>query len=224
MIMNPREIPEVINSINQIKIPKVWFKGYNSLEIGIQMNKFVAETNYDNYIITSDDLILYPDAFEIINSMDMNKYPVVTGYCNMFVGSNYCGLCSTPLTLKNGMFPVQEDYNLMTFDEVNAMPQDIFETYFVGFSLTKIPRKLWLEFPFMKYVVYNGPEEKRQFKGVSSDHFISYRLTQAGIKMYTHKNTFCKHLKPENPLTRHGRTLKTGWIVNKLKPTIIWEK
>ena len=129
---DPREIKEVIESINQIDMPRVWFRAYNSLEIELVMNKFVEETDYDNYIITSDDLILYPEATRII--LDMPKeYLAVSGYCNMFVGSEYVGLCSKPLTLANNTFPQESDYVLMKQTEVDNMPTDIFETYFLGF-------------------------------------------------------------------------------------------
>lgn len=221
MIMHPREIQEVIQSINQIDIPKAWFRAYNSLEISGAMNKFVEGTDYDNYIITSDDLILFPDAAKII--MDWN-YPVVSEYCNMHVDSKYVGLCSEPLTLTNGIFPQELDYVLMTQEEVDNQPTDIFETYFLGFSLTKISRELWLKYPFQKYIIRSGRNLTGNLKGVSSDHHISMRLTQAGIPMYTHKRAFCYHLKPSQIKSRHGSTLKRNWLVGKETPSIRWEK
>ncbi len=223
MVMHPREIKEVMNSIDQFDMPKVWFRGYNSLEIGPVMNKFVEETNYDNYIITSDDLILFPEAMRIIVDFPV-EYPVVSGYCNMFVGSEHVGLCSKPLTMVNGICPQESDYELMTQEEVDNMPTDIFETYFLGYSLTRLSRELWIKYPFKKYIIRSGRNFTGNLKGVSSDHHISMRLIQAGIKMYTHKQAFVYHLKPAQANSRHGSTLRTNWLVGKETPSVIWEK
>jgi hypothetical protein len=210
MIMNPRNIKDVIDSIRAIDIPKAWFTGFTEIELEGVMNDFVKSTNYDNYILTSDDLIINPNSLKNIRN-NARKYDVLTGYCNLYLGSKEVNLCLSPLTLSNGEFPRESDYNFCTIDDVSAQKSEIFKTYLSGFSLTLIKRDIWLDIPFQAY--------HRRQKGESSDHNFSYRTYQKGIEMYSHKDSFSTHIK-----SKRNSPLKSEWIVGKEKPKVVFEK
>ena len=58
MIMNARNISAFKECVDKLHISKVWFKGYSEFELNTEINKFINETNFDNYFIVSDDLII----------------------------------------------------------------------------------------------------------------------------------------------------------------------
>jgi len=218
LIMNPRRIDRVIDSIKPINIKKVWFTGFNSLQISGVLNDYVKNTNYDYYIVTSDDLVLNQTAFT--NVLDkMSKFDVFTGYCNLYVDSEYVSLAKSPVTLKQQDYPRADDYDLLKLDEVVNYKNQIIETFLVSYSITTIKRDLWLEFPFAKYTAV----ARGKTSGVSSDHNFSMRLTNAGIKMFTHRDSFCYHLKQPKGKYLYGQANKDGWLVGNVKPVVTEE-
>lgn len=218
LIMNPRDIPEVKESIdkNVSGMDVVWFRGFNSLQISEQLNLFVEKNaDYDYYIVTSDDMMVDKNAIDLVAEHCI-RYPVFTAYCNMHVGADTVNLAQKQLTLKNGSFPTLEDYEFMTRKEVENQP-DIFETKLVGLSLTAFRKDVWEKYPFQEYVLYD--RSGQPLKAVSSDHNFSYRWTSDGGKMYTHRDAFCYHLKdcPTRPYKR-------DWIVGLEEPSVVFEK
>ena len=209
--MHPREIKIVKDNMDKLKISKVYFKGFYSRELKDKIDTFIRETDYDNYIVTADDVIITQDVLNLIEKC-LEKYEVFTGYCNMYLGSEEVNLCSKPLTLTNGIYPLIGDYNFMTFEDVKKQ-KDIFRTYLAGLSLTGMRRNLWLKYPLQAYLV-----NQNDIKGVSCDHNLSYRLTKDNVSIYTHKKAYIKHLKK-----RKKGALMDGWIVGKKPAEIIKE-
>lgn len=211
LIMNPRVIPEVIKSFKSIRLPKVWFRGYNLKEVTYAMNHYISISNFRYYIVVSDDVIVTSDAVDKV-CYYLKKYDVFTGYCNLHLETDEVNLCKEPLTLKNNKYPVLSDYKWFTQKEVDK-EDDVFETFIIANSLTGMKKDLWLKFPTG---VYFNPKGKYPHCYCSSDHNLSYRLSSAGIKMYTHRECFVKHLKKNQ-----NKTMLDGWLVGKVNPQVI---
>ena len=58
MILQPRAIPEAIESLNRLDIDKVWFRGYTEKELEVHLNDLIEYTEYEYYWIIADDVIV----------------------------------------------------------------------------------------------------------------------------------------------------------------------
>jgi len=91
MILQPRAIPEAIESLNKLDIEKVWFRGYTEMELEIVLNEFIKNTDYDYYWIIADDVVVDNQPLEVLRPK-LYQGEVVTGYCNLYQGSNFVNL------------------------------------------------------------------------------------------------------------------------------------
>ncbi len=91
MILQPRAIPEAIESLNKLDIEKVWFRGYTEMELETVLNDFIKDTDYDYYWIIADDVIVDNKPLEVLRPK-LYEGEVVTGYCNLYQGSDYVNL------------------------------------------------------------------------------------------------------------------------------------
>ena len=82
----------------------------------------------------------------------------------------------------------------------------IIQTSMANFAMTIAERNLFLKFPLQAHT-----------NGRASDHYLSYRLQKAGVKVYTHTDAFIKHLRQGWKPWRHN------WLVGAVKPEIIYE-
>ena len=96
MILQPRAIPEAIESLNSLDIEKVWFRGYNEPELCNKMNDFVQQTDYDYYWVIADDVIVDNKPLEVLRPL-LKHYEVVSGYCRWNQESQYVNLLHTPI-------------------------------------------------------------------------------------------------------------------------------
>ena len=79
MIMNARNLSAFRDCMDKLNISKVWFKGYREFELNIEINKFIQETQFDNYYIVSDDLVIQPQDFDLLQEK-LKTNPIVTGW------------------------------------------------------------------------------------------------------------------------------------------------
>ncbi len=80
MILQPRAIPEAIESLNALDIEKVWFRGYTEVELETHLNEFIQTTDYDYYWIIADDVIVDENPIELLRPL-LHEGKVVSGYC-----------------------------------------------------------------------------------------------------------------------------------------------
>ncbi len=232
MFMHPREIRMVMDSVKSVvNIPRVWFKAYNERQVMIMMNKFVENTDYTHYIISSDDAVIYKKSFDTCLKYGAQTHDgVFTGYCNQHlktplvkyengeerrVVTDITNVHGTPLRLKSpSEGPVSDDYpSWSTLDDV-LNREGVFRQYLAGMALTCYPRKILLDFPLGVYP-----------SGFSSDHEISYRLHKAGVKVWTHPDAFLLHLKQAwSGLAGGGyEESLSRWTVGQVRPSVILE-
>ena len=80
MILQPRAIPEAIESLNTLDIEKVWFRGYTEVELENHLNEFIQTTDYDYYWIIADDVVVDEKPIELLRPL-LHEGKVVSGYC-----------------------------------------------------------------------------------------------------------------------------------------------
>ena len=86
MVLQPRAIPEAIESLNTLDIEKVWFRGYTEMELETVLNDFIKDTDYDYYWIIADDVVVDNKPLEVLRPK-LYDGEVVTGYCKLLTAS-----------------------------------------------------------------------------------------------------------------------------------------
>lgn len=232
MVMNARAIPECILSLKALKIDKAWFRGFTEAQLEEQITAFVKTTDYDRYILVSDDVIATQQALDNLLSLQ-GAGPVVTGWCNIFPGQILANLVLKPIANEQGsayyrvrqilpkwlVKPLKQLYavglikapvDAMLYrhfpieDEIWALPP-LFRTYFVGWAMTSITREFWLKYGFHY-------STEKFTGGHGSDARMSSDLDKDGVKMLCARDSFIYHLGT-----------RRNFLVGKVKPSVIIE-
>ena len=221
MIMNPREIPECLQAFRALKVPKVWFKGFWQVQLETVVNEWIAGTDYDNYIMASDDLLPTQAALDEVRR-GLASHEVFTGWCRFSPGSPRGALIIndggpgpafdlmfrlyhiTGMTIHNRL----DYFKLRRFASVSDIMKqpDEFPTAHVPFAFTGMRRRLWLEYP------YRCEHSGRRPHGSSSDYMLSKRLRRDGVPMWAGRAAYFEHL----------RSLR-NFVVGKVPPRVIEE-
>ena len=106
MVLQPRAIPEAIESLNTLDIEKVWFRGYTEMELETVLNDFIKDTDYDYYWIIADDVVVDNKPLEVLRPK-LYEGEVVTGYCKLYQTSNYVNLSLMKLPLLKSPLDIQ---------------------------------------------------------------------------------------------------------------------
>lgn len=212
MIMHAREIPECMLSLKALQIDKVWFRGFTEPELGPEIATFIEYKKYDRYIMVSDDCIVTQQALDNLISLE-HAAEVVTGWCNITPGKSMVNLELTPATPRNSPYirwrdrlprwavpaakwiylkgPAGFGMQKAVYDHFPKIDEiwkqePLFRTYFVGWSLTSISRRIWQRYQF------RFPEDQRA--GHGSDRAMSDDLARGGIIALCARDSFIYHL------------------------------
>ena len=229
MVMHARKIRRCLEAIDSLRIEKVWFKGYTEAQLVSVINRFIEETDYDNYFIISDDGLPTQEALEKIEA-EMGR-EVVMGWSEYSPGSRYSNVRTKPLV---GWYMAMQKLRLWLvrwgqraglgrivswigtrhnpfvmlgapISEVKRQPR-IFRTYFNGWSLTGMSRKMWLRYPF------SLESEIGNQKVFGSDYSVSRRMNDDGVPMWCIRDAHIGHL--------HSME---GFFVGKVKPEVVFD-
>jgi hypothetical protein len=186
LVMNCRSIPECLRSYDALEgVDKAFATGYTETGLEQAFEKFIGETDYGNYIFISDDVVANQDTLDrVLHGLD--KFPIVTGYCNIDPESPFVNLSAQPL---QKTWPATvDDYHFMpkVFADYNDEP--FFQTWFAGLCMTGLSREMVLKFPFR---CFKGPGKQ---EGWGSDYNLSWRLQQHSEEIRAARGAFCKHL------------------------------
>jgi hypothetical protein len=231
MIMHAREIPECILSLKALKIDKVWFRGYTEKLLEIEITEFIKKTDYDYYVLVSDDVIATQFALENLLKFQ-TRAKVVTGWCNIFPGQTLSNLELKPIIESKASlyirvrdqlpkwslkyikvvikWPIFKQliqwpiYNHFPLEDEIWSQAEVFRTYFVGWALTSIDRATWLKYGF-RYPF-------SQKAGHGSDRAMSSDLLADNEIALCARDSFIYHL---------GTT--RNFIVGKVKPEVIFD-
>ncbi len=204
MVMQGRQIQRCLDSYEALPIDKMYFKGFCEKQLEKPITDFIEQTNYQHYIITSDDQVISRQALALIQE-GLKKHDVVTGYCTLPDDSTKVNLCKLPL---EDPIPRRSSYDWMRLSYVNSFPDEYIPTTFAGFFLTGMSRQLWRRFPFRCYGIL--PESlvtpwlvrrlhdyglvSQSIKGFSSDYNLCRRLASNGIRIHAAKGAIIEHL------------------------------
>lgn len=191
MVMNPRAIPSCIEAIKSLDIPKVWFSAYTEAQLEAEVNRFVEETQYENYLMVSDDLMVDKKSLAMIRRT-LEDREVVTGWCRQRPGSKVSNILLRPhgpislfrfMSMTRYVDAYLPSFSFATLEQVRAQ-RPVFRTYFVNFCLTGMRRRLWLYYPFKTRNSHGG-----------SDYLASTRLERDKVPMWCVRDAFMEHLK-----------------------------
>lgn len=222
MILQPRAIPEAIESLNRLDIDKVWFRGYTQTELEVHLNDFIEYSDYDYYWLIADDVIVDEKPMDLLRPL-LYEGKVVSEYCKLSQESNQVNLADKVLSLfkiygskkhpiKNHnrtdlefkRFNYSSVPEYMTLEEVESN-DGYFKTYFTGWSFTGASKEVWLKYPFQ--VSVGGSQTDAQF--------VMRFVGRDGGEIWTHPEASHIHLK-ENTHIR----LERDWIVGVQEPII----
>jgi len=190
--MNPRDIPESITALNSLKIDKFWMRAHTQKQLEPVVESFVNDTDYDNYIMISDDTEPTQAALDVVQELaETNE--ACTGYSNMSPKNPRFNLSIRKLRAPAPSYFSCDYLHAWEFKKCS----DRFRTYFTGMSFTCMRRALWKLYPFRVYpenalrkgVIING----KRPNGWASDYNLSYRLQRASIPIITDKKAFVYH-------------------------------
>lgn len=196
-IMNARNIPECIASYRDLDIDLAWMSGYTDAQLGGVHQGIVESTDYDAYIVVSDDCIVTQAALDAVLELLEAGHPAATGWCKLHTTSEDANLCDAPLI---GDLPTKDAYPFFTVRDVLEHPDAAIPTHFMGFALTGMTRELWKRFPYGAYT-----EIRRT--GYSSDFHLCVRLRDAGVPMVAARDGYVEHLKVAGRKPRTHRLL-----------------
>lgn len=213
IILKVREIEHVLASYRNYKMNRVFIAGYKESELedlGIfsSVIQEASQKGYTHISVISDDGLITDKAFDKVLEM-AKENPVVTAFCKIDKNTTLVNLSKSPL-IQPQPYDLQ-DYNLFDYSELPADTN--IRTYFTGMALTTMPIELWKMFPFQCYRVAHSPN------GYASDYHLSKRLQDAGIPIYTHKDTEVIHEKE-----RHSTNIGQELFIGLQYRNIIWEE
>jgi len=246
MILQPRAIPEAIDSLNKLDIEKVWFRGYDEYHVVQRVNHFIQTTNYDYYWIIADDVVVDEKPIEVLRPL-MYEGKVVTGYCRMGMNTEITNVCETPLVYSSFI-----ESPLWSFWERLKVHSPIKFAWMDRFPLPH-PHEdspewwswLWYDFNECSFLTMEDIENKSEsvfqtyltgwaFTGASRDIWLKYPFEVSllggqsdvqfslkyahrdGKEIYSHKDAYFTHLK--NSVTE---TLIKEWLVG-IEPPMVY--
>jgi len=176
MIMNARNQSAFRDCMDKLNVSKVWFKGFTEFELNTEINKFIQETNFDNYYIVSDDLIIAPEAFDLLQEK-LKVYPIVTGWGVWRQNFDW-----TTIHKQEKLYIYNQGPSLPMFGkhfqtvktyEIDTLPEE-FETAFTGWFYTGVRRDIWLKYPYQTMATISKDSS------ASTDAHWSKRILKGG--------------------------------------------
>jgi len=213
LVMQPRNIRPAIESYKKsFDIPMVFFKAFTEPQVTLQLNKYIREHDYTHYIIIGDDAIVTRQAADtVLYYTENEEYEVFTGWMNMHINKD--GTFSKESTVNHNIVkcldlndgPTREEYGeWITMEKMRSLEPCPIRTTYANFALTGMSKEMWERFPISCWP-----------RGNSSDHHLSLRLQDEGIKVWTHPNAFIRHLR------RGWSPLPDHWLVGNMTPEIV---
>lgn len=182
VVLNPRRIGAVINALEALDAVKCWVSNYTEPEACEVINRVIAESSHEQYVVISDDCV--PTSFALDKVLELSRdHACATGYCNLDIGSDLVNLTLNELPPPP---PRVGSYEFLTQAQVNEYGDDVIPTTFAGLALTCMTREMWLRYPL-------APTKA----GGQIDYDLSYRLAADGHGIVSHRAARCLHLKEE---------------------------
>lgn len=215
IVLNPREIPECMDAIRALRIPRCFVSYMSEPLVATQVNRVIAESDYDRYVIVSDDTAPTQEALDmVLEQHDQDTDVCVTGYCNLDSHLPFVNLCVNQLPPPP---PRVESYVMLTRDEVekpsrwsSGVRGDFVVSTFAGLALTCMSRDMWLRFP-LHPTAYGG----------QIDYQLSWELAQDGHEIVAPIGAFVHHVK--ETWNVGDKAPEKQLLVGEREPAVTWE-
>jgi uncharacterized short protein YbdD (DUF466 family) len=186
MVLNPRDIPYCMTALRALDVPTCWVSYVPEVEAARLVNEMITVTNYDRYVVISDDCEPTQEALDKVLALhDEHPDKCVTGYSNFDKYLPYVNLCWNKLPPPP---PHMDSYRFLTRETVDGLiaeePDKPLSTTFAGLSFTCMTRDLWLTYP-LKVSVWGG----------QMDYILSWTLAQRGVPIIAAPDAFVYHHK-----------------------------
>lgn len=216
VVLNPREIPVCVESIERVPTARVWLRGWTETEIETQawpvMMRDAKRRRFTHYAVMSDDGRLPVGSWHEICRVARDGHPVVTGYSNMDMNRGFTRTNQCKSTLPRD--PIQHaEMEFWDMRDIVELREDTFPSSFHGYACTMMTREIAEEFPFACY------RPTPQDRGHSSDFHHSRRLADAGIDIVACRDAFVPHIKPHWNSSEGQKLVH----VNRMRREIIWD-
>jgi hypothetical protein len=209
LVLNPRWIPGCIDAIRNLNLPTCWLSYMNEAYAADAANEVIRTTDYDRYLILSDDTLPTREALDLILNTADDGFPVVTGYCNLDEGE-YQDIVNLT-TNKLPPPPAGSDsYHFMTRSQAEQGHKTVIPTTFAGLALTLTSRDHWL----------NHPLQVEPTTGGQMDYDLCYRLAQTGIPIVAPVGAYVHHVKER--WCHMDRNPEKRLLVGKRPPKVSW--
>lgn len=185
MLMNPRAIPACVASFEALETDVAWLTGYTKAEVIDVTADVVNTTGYDHYLLVPDDCVVSQAAVDAVVALLDDDHPAATGWCRLAKGDPRANLTTSPI---RGDRPSVAGYDWWLAADVDAYPQEVVPTGFMGMALTGMSRDMWLRYPQDGYRTSTG-------HAFSSDFHLSRRLRDDGIPMVAARSGYIDHVK-----------------------------
>jgi len=168
IILNPRAIPECMESFVALDVPCAYLTGYTERQLVDVIADIIATTDHTHYVAISDDTVVTQRAVDAVYDQ-LPAHPVTTGWSNLDDTDPRCSVVGREL---RGDAPSADSYDFLHYSKVVMHPEPVMRTWFAGMCLTGMSREMWRRFPFAVL----GSEA-----GWASDYSLCWRLQTEGI-------------------------------------------
>lgn len=190
LVMFPRRIPRCLAAIHALDIDKAYLSAMYEAELVPVIARIVdTHAEYTHFILLADDTVPTQASLDLVLEGLAAGHPVVTGFCNLDVGSTLVNLTSRPFETKTRS--VWSDYAWMSRASVDAVPEPYIPTHFAGACLTGMTRAMWQRYPFGVNTHDGEP------RGYCSDWNLCRRLQDDGVPIVAPRGAFVEHVKED---------------------------
>ena len=187
LILSPRDIPQVIESLKQCPFDKLWIKYHPSWwahRYGKQM--FLSHKEYSHLVLWADDLIYDHQVMMRLFSYAA-RYPLTTGIANVDMDGHKEEACIT----KN-LPAINREYRLYNWYRMDELDHGSMFVKHSGMAAAVIEREL------VERLSFDGDD-----MGHAQDVIISHELDKMGLRILA--VTGCRFLH-----LRHGGEIMNG--------------
>jgi hypothetical protein len=206
LVLNPRHIPECIAAIKALDIPTCWLSYMTEDQAAKAANREIANTNFDRYIVLSDDTVPTREALDLV--LQANEL-VVTGYCNLDE-DEYADIVNLTQNVLPPPPSRASSYQFLTRTQVEQHPHPTIPTTFAGLALTAMRRDLWTRYPL----------QVEPSTGGQMDYDLSYRLAQDRIPLVAAVGAYVHHVKER--WCHMDRNQHKRLLVGERTPRVRW--
>lgn len=208
---SPRDIPEVKEESDKIKIEKLWVKYYQEKEAyTIIQDYFLDHKQYTHLVIAPDDLVVTREAFDRIRHWSVKyRLQVIAGICNLSWQERDKFSCCQ--SVSGFRFATEEDFdNHRWYD---GRYRQLIEVGHEGFACSCIRRDV-----FENYNI-RLDDGMNDDKSAHFDWAFSLKCNKAGIPIYVDKKARMLHLR-----NRLGEGVLENKGVGLKQPTVILQR